>query len=672
MSEYINFRNAVQKNFDKLAKNGTLYYANVSKQEVWDMYQNSFPTGTNEIFRERREHECNCCKHALNVIGRVVGEVDGEFVNVWEGINTGTHYDAVAKALSELLKSSKIAGVFLHNEREVGKDHTFEIQEDGKTIRWDHFHQVIPPSSYMKVGMAEAKGSAQTNKSVLERSLKEITEDAVDTVLELIAQNSIYRGAEHKFTVTRVKELKKDLAAAKNKELFLWKKAFELKGASSLRNTVIGTLLVDLSEGVELEKAVKTFESKVAPQNYKRSTALVTDGMRKKAKETAQELGLEPSFQRRFANVSDINMNDILFADNAVKPFMESSIFDAVQVKGPSSSKTSFDGVKSMSIEEFMKTVVPGSETIELFVGNEHEKNLMSLIAPVNASAPNIMKWNNNFSWTYNGDITDSDIRTRVKAAGGVVDAPFRISMSWHHRDDLDIHLYRKDRIGVRDHVYFGNREGAGAKLDVDMRGERYDQIENIFWKDLSKLPAGDYEVQVNNFRSGSAYSQDPARVEGFQIETEYLGNTFVYTHPNKLTGTVSVMKFAVDKQGNVDFGNTKFSGNQKEIWGVKTQDFQKVNMLMLSPNHWNGQEIGNKHYFFIVNDCKNPDSAVGFYNEFLIQELNPHRKVFEILSSALKAPHSIDQLSGFGFSSTRSDEVVIRVDGKRVVKVVF
>lgn len=670
MSDYINFRNAVQKNFDKLAKNGTLYYANVSKQEIWDLYQNSFPTGTNEIFRERREHECNCCKHALNVIGRVVGEVNGELVNVWEGINTGTHYDIVAKALAEAVKSAKIAGVFLHNELEVGKDHTFEIN-GSETIRWDHFHQVIPTSAYMKVGMAEAKGSAQTHKSVLERSLNEITEEAIETVLELIGQNSIYRGSEHKSTVNLIKTLKRDLAKAKSQELFLWKKAFELKQVSSLRNTVIGTLLTDLSEGVELEKAVKSFESKVAPHNYKRSTALVTDGMRKKAKETAQELGIERSFLRRFANVGDININDILFADNAVKPFMESSIFDAVQVKGPA-SKASFDGVKSVSVEEFLKTMVPGAESIELFIGNQHEKNLMSLIAPVHADAPNIMKWNNNYSWTYNGDITDSDIRNRVKAAGGVVDAPLRFSLSWFHRDDLDIHLYRSDRMGVRDHVYFGNRQGVGATLDIDMRGERHDQVENIFWHDLSKLPVGEYEVKVNNFRSGSSYSGDPARVEGFQVETEYNGDIHVYTHPTKLNGTVSILKFKVDKQGKIDFGNTNFNGNQKEIWGVKTNDFLKVNMLMLSPNYWNGQEVGNKHYFFVVDDCKNPDSAVGFYNEFLISELNPHRKVFEILSSSLRAPQSIDQLSGFGFSSTRSDDVVVRLDGKRVVKVVF
>ena len=50
------------------------------------------------------------------------------------------------------------------------------------------------------------------------------------------------------------------------------------------RNTVIGTLVQDLSAGVDLEVAVKSYETKVAPQNYKRPTALITKAMVESAK----------------------------------------------------------------------------------------------------------------------------------------------------------------------------------------------------------------------------------------------------------------------------------------------------------------------------------------------------------------------------------------------------
>jgi hypothetical protein len=63
-----------------------------------------------------------------------------------------------------------------------------------------------------------------------------------------------------------------------------------------------------------------------------------------------------------------------------------------------------------------------------------------------------------------------------------------------------------------------------------------------------------------------------------------------------------------------------------------------------------------------------------GFFNEFLRGDLDKHKRVFEALGSKMRVPASNVQLSGLGFSSTQSNSVVIRVEGKskRVLKVVF
>jgi len=65
------------------------------------------------------------------------------------------------------------------------------------------------------------------------------------------------------------------------------------------------------------------------------------------------------------------------------------------------------------------------------------------------------------------------------------------------------------------------------------------------------------------------------------------------------------------------------------------------------------------------LENCRNPESSRGFYNEFLTGELTPHRKVFEVLSSKMKTPESGNQLSGLGFSSTIDNNLVCRVHGK-------
>jgi len=76
----------------------------------------------------------------------------------------------------------------------------------------------------------------------------------------------------------------------------------------------------------------------------------------------------------------------------------------------------------------------------------------------------------------------------------------------------------------------------------------------------------------------------------------------------------------------------------------------------------------------FMLDGCVNDGQARGFFNEFLAEELTPHRKVLEVVGSKMKTDTSDHQLSGIGFSSTQRNSVLCRVKGSfnRVVKVVF
>ncbi len=75
-----------------------------------------------------------------------------------------------------------------------------------------------------------------------------------------------------------------------------------------------------------------------------------------------------------------------------------------------------------------------------------------------------------------------------------------------------------------------------------------------------------------------------------------------------------------------------------------------------------------------MLDKCMNEDQARGFYNEFLHNDLQPYRKVLEMVGSKIKTEKSADQLSGLGFSSTKRSEVIVKVTGAitRQLKVVF
>ena len=71
--EFKEFRNVMQNHVEKMFEaDSKLFVVDVDKDELWNLYLDSFPPGTNEIFRERREHDCSCCKQFVRNFGNVV------------------------------------------------------------------------------------------------------------------------------------------------------------------------------------------------------------------------------------------------------------------------------------------------------------------------------------------------------------------------------------------------------------------------------------------------------------------------------------------------------------------------------------------------------------------------------------------------------------------------
>lgn len=648
MNDFQAFSKAVEAKFAAMSQ-GELFVVEV--EDIFASYLSAFPAGSNPIYRERTEHDCSCCKHFVRHLGHVVAFGAGDKrTSIWDIDGLPEPYATVAARMSALVDQMPIKTVYRTKERQFGVASNLGLV-DGETRKFHHFVGQIASRHYA-AEPDTARSNLEAVAQVLRRGLEELKIEAFDAVLDLIDSKAIYRGAEFREQVASFKRLVQAFASKSpsDREAFVWDHLDA--PAARFRNTAIGTLLVDLSEGVKIERAVKSFESKVAPTNYKRPTALITAKMVEQAVAKLDELGLSGAVERRFARLSDVTVNNVLWVDNSVKGSMKGGIAGLLSgdVKVPS---VDLRTASLITMDGFLTDVIPTATSIKLALENKHLSNFMSLTAPVHPDTGNLFKWDNNFAWSYDGEVTDS-IKERVKAAGGNVTGTMRVSLGWHNFDDLDLHVIEPN--GNR--IAFYNK---GNKLDVDMNaggGRSRDPVENVTWQ--GKLADGEYQVIVNQYQRRESVDV------GFTLEVEYGGEIKQYSMPTSPTGELPCLKLGVagGKLAEVTMLKKMTVGSSsQEKWGVSSQTLVPVDTLMLSPNFWDGQAIGNKHWFFMLHGLKNPDATRGIYNEFLRSTLDPHRKVFEVLGARTKCPPADDQLSGVGFSSTRGDRATVVVD---------
>lgn len=701
---FTEFKAVFQRNFAEMVKNAdSLFEVTVDKDEFWNLYLDSFPSGTNEVFRERREHDCSCCRHFIKAIGHVVVISGNKVRTMWDFTTGDETYQTVINALDAYLKERAVKDFFVTKENYVGVDSNWERIDGAKSIKWDHFYLNIPDKFVDRSGrsIGDIQGSLRDVRNVFNRSLTEITEDAVMTVLELIASNTLYRGSEWKAILTKFLQYKRafDKLPDEEKSNFAWENAKAAgETIGKIRNHSIGTLLIDISNGEDLDIAVKKYEKIVAPANYKRPKAIFTKKMLEDAKKTIADLGYMESLGRRFATLNDINVNNILFSnrDAAKRITGGMDVLDEM-LSQVSSSVKKFSRVEEISIDKFVADVLPSAKTVEVYLENRHASNMVSLIAPKNPDAPTMFKWDNGFSWAYSGNITDSDITQRVQAAGGRTDGVLRFSHSWNYdgmrnASLMDLHVFMPgsnqpechDKSGREIHDNYGNGErvgwnhrrhvASGGIQDVDYIAAApagYIPVENTTFPSMDKLRDGIYTFKIHNWRHRTPTNG------GFKAELAFNGEVYQFVREKPLANKewVTVAKLELKNGVFKILEMMECDTTPIDIWNLKTNQFVPVSVVMFSPNYWDEQTgIGHKHYMFMLKDCVNPENPNGFYNEFLKNELVQHKRVFEALGGKMAVESVEDQLSGLGFSSTKRNDLVVKVKGQteRIMRIKF
>lgn len=641
------FSEEINSRLDELIKSGNPIVELDYEGSLFDIYLNNIPEEYNPVFRVNRFFDGSADRHFINRIGNLAMITPNyKLVYLWD-FESKTFFESSRKEMLKALKKCKIKNAFLTSFDMVGSGPNKDSKDP--RITWTHYKYKTPSEiRCSKHDIGDKLGKLNTQYNVFKRTMKECRLEDLESVIELGKDNSIYRASEFLGSLEKWHELKTKYNKKPSDE-FLWFNVIKEGIYICYRNTVIGSLIEDLYNGVDLEKAVKSYESKVAPSNYKRPKALVTARMVEDARAKLEEVGLLESIYRKAAKFTEIPTDKILFTSQESKSL---SVFDDLKQDAELTVRKKLDlsKAKEVKFEDFIK-LLPKVSKIGLLPNSVVSSSKVVLTNSKNENVPTPFKWDNNFAWSYIESDTADSIVKRVKDAGGVVDGDIRFSLSWDNSDDLDLSFediyYRK--------IYFGNRTELGGRLDVDANFSDIveNPVENIYWGDINHLKDGEYRVAVNN------YMQRSERKQGFKLQMEVLGEIVTYSYPdNDLRSVTTMLK--ITKKGNnieVTYENPKLI--KSNVSGNKFIDIKNV---IKSPNTWEGEVIGNEHIIFLADDVEVKFSVRGFYNEQLNSRLEEHRKVTEILGSKLKIDpvefESPDTVKGYGISTTTSNNV--------------
>lgn len=642
------FGKAVNEKFKNLAKQETLFVADINGQELWEAYLAAFPEGTNPVYKTNTEHDCNCCKSFIRNLGNVVSIVNGVKDSIWNtGTNLPSPYNEVASKLHDLVIGKSVKSVFTTKESSYGHELTRQlVEEEGslKTVTWNHFWAAVP-AKFTGSNHAKKRGLLNTAKQTLERALTELSAGAAQIVLEMIVNNDLTRGGQYKASVEAFIALKQLTLT----DEMLWENVSS--PVANFRNSMIGTLVSDLSEGLDKAQAVRKYEEKARAENYMRSAPVVSQSAGQTALAKIRELGLEAALERRPATMADVSPSDVIWAcSDAIGQMSSGSIAEKfLSLTKGSKAHTGTD----ITLEVFLNDVLPKAAKLEVLVKPEHRPNFVALTAPKYKDSGKLFKWDNGFAWSFNGGFTDA-IKERVKIAGGNIDAKLRISLAWHNKDDLDIHA-----LAPEGHIHYFSKYGV---LDVDMNAFHTveNPVENLSWQNPRD---GDYVIKIDQ------YNKRTTSNTGYSIQMEFDKKISEWSTNESPNRTDEALKFSI-RGGKVENlvvspKLTEGKGAAAAIWGVTTDSYVTVKSVMNSPNFWHGQEVGNKHWFFILEGCVPDEDVRSIYSEYLCGELHEHRKAFETLGDVAKCQPSPEQLSGVGFSATSKATVTVRVTGE-------
>lgn len=353
---------------------------------LYDIFLNNLP-------EEARQHyNCRACRHFVNRYGGLVTIDEEGYLKpvMWRGFIPEFFHDSFTEIRKAIL-ASKVDGVFITADKRLGVD---------KTGEWNHMYVDIPKNRIHRNRIYnEWQTMAQKKQDylMLLNATTKYNQSTVETAVNLLRSDMLYRGnkvlgiAEWFLEVmTGVEALK-----GKRKTNYIWKKsATATTGFCHVSSSMIGTLLDDIEEGMDLDAVKARFAHKMDPTQYQRPQVAPGAQNVARAEEIVAKLGIENSLKRRFARLDDIKLYWEP-REAKSKASVGTGIFAGLKTKEEPRTKKKPNLIANggtMTWDKFQRTVLPNAVKMELYVPYSAE-SYAALVTAEDPSAPPIIQW---------------------------------------------------------------------------------------------------------------------------------------------------------------------------------------------------------------------------------------------------------------------------------------
>lgn len=621
----------------------------------------------------RQHYTCKCCRNFVNRFGGLVSiSEDGEINSaLWDEDNIPDFFVEAVKALKKIVLNSRVTGVFVSKERTLGQPHSGG---------WSHMSVTLPVnkvySSRLKTAGQEMADKKEDFR-ILTAGLTEYPLEAVEQAVTLLESESLYRsdkvlGVAKFLQVLHTKH--QNIRNNQTRDNITWMAVANApSGFCHVKSSMIGTLLDDIVNGLPFDSIRRRFAEKMSPSNYMRAQVAPSQGNIEQAEKIVEKLGIANSLQRRYATIEEVPETIWKNKGSFVKKgdVKAEGVFGNITPKEKTNTVSSRVDLPSvvMTWDKFQRTVMPSAESIEVKIDNPNR--FMALVTASDDTAPNILQWDNAFSWYYYGGI-DGEIKRRVESAGGQYENnEIRCSLIWEGYTDLDLHCVTPKG----DHIYYGDkRSRCNGWLDIDMNGgghRDYSPVENIRWSE-GEARNGTYRFYVHN------YCERGKGNTPFKVELEVNGKIYSYHGVAGGDGyQQDVFLFNYIKGQHPEIVNSN-SYSSDDAWNVSVNSFVKVNGITNSPNLWGEEKVTHTghHIFFLLDGCKDLSEGKGrgFFVETLKPELYEVRKTLEAYTAntpivGIEAASA----SGVGYSKDSEWNLIVKVttnSSTRLIKI--